>query len=100
MRRTLFAVSVVVLFASSSFAAPASPDLKPPGKIGPGIRYQLKNALKASSKVHTIFFVLYDTAGNTVVSEKFTGRVPKGLANPTFALFRDEDARAQVTARA
>ncbi|HEV7570617.1 MAG TPA: hypothetical protein VGQ21_03875 [Thermoanaerobaculia bacterium] len=100
MRKWLSVVCVVMLLASFASAAPASPDTKTPGKISPGIRYQLMGALDGSSKIHTIFFVLYDTAGKMVVTEKFTGRMPKAFANPVFALLRDDDARAAVMARA
>jgi hypothetical protein len=100
MRKTFLAIFVVMLCASLSTAASPSGDPRTVAGIGPGIRYRLTGALEPSSKIHTIFFVLYDTTGKTVVAEKFTGQVPKGLDDPTFALLRDEDARAEAIARA
>ena len=100
MRRTFLAVVVIMLFASLSIAAPSSHDPRTPAEIGAGIRYQLSDVLGTSSKIHTIFFVLSDQEGKTVVTERFIGRVPKGMPTPTFAILRDADARAEVSARA
>lgn len=100
MHKLFVTIVVVLLFASLSIAAAPSADPRTPGLVGPGIRYRLAGALAVSSKTHTIFFVLNDAAGHAVVSEKFTGQVPKGLTDPTFTLLRDEDALAEATARA
>jgi hypothetical protein len=100
VRKSFLITSVILLIASLSSATPSSPDPRSRATTGPGIRYQLAEVLGADSKIHTIMFVLYDSAGKTVVSEKFTGRLPKGLTNPIFALFRDGDAFAEATGRA